>query len=288
MLDGLLSPALIVVVLSLASAAAWGASDFGGGLLGRRAPVIGVLVVTQGVGLLIALAIVVARGEARLEGDDLLLSLAAGLGASVGVGALYRGLAVGRMGVVAPVAAVLTALTPALAGVVLESVPSPVVLGGMALAIVAVIVVSAAPGHDDGRPSGLPLAVLAGLTLGATSILISRIGDQYLLAPLATIRAVQVGVFAIVILAGRQPWRLPRATWPLAFAVGAVDLIGNVAFLTAVRQSLATASVLSSLYPVITVLLAATILRERMTRSHAAGVVLAGIAIAMIAGGATT
>ncbi|MBI2778060.1 MAG: DMT family transporter [Chloroflexi bacterium] len=287
MLEGFLSPSLAVVALSLVAAGSWGTSDFGGGLLGRRAPMLGVLVATQGIGLLIALAIIVARGEPILHGNDLLLSVVAGLGASVGVGALYRGLAVGRMGVVAPVAAVLTALTPAVAGIVLDGLPAIVVLGGMGLAIVAVVVVSAAPGHDDGRPSGLPLAILAGLTLGAMSVLISRIGDEYLLAPLAMIRAVQVAVFVVVILAGRQAWRLPRSTWRLAAFVGTVDLVGNIAFLVAVRQSLATASVLSSLYPVITVLLAATIVRERMTRSHAAGVVLAGIAIALIAGGSS-
>ena len=283
-----LSQSLSVVLLALASAAAWGMSDFGGGLLGRRSPVVGVLVVTQGVGFLIALAATVVRAEPVLGVRDLALVLGAGLLACAGVSSLYRGLAVGRMGIVAPVAAILTAMTPALIGIALEGVPSAVTLSGMGLALIAVVIVSAVPDHGSNRPSGLPLGILAGMSLGALSFVLSRVDGAYLLAPLAGIRGVQVAVFAAVIVAGRRAWRLPRASWALAIGIGAVDLIGNVAFLTAARGALATAAVVSSLYPVVTVLLAATILRERVTRSHAAGIVLAAVAITMIAGGART
>ena len=89
---------------------------------------------------------------------------------------------------------------------------------------------------------------------------------------------------AIVVLGGRA-WRMPRPSWPLALGVGAIDLAGNVAFISAARIELAPAAVLSSLYPVVTVLLAATILHERMTRSHVAGILLALVGVAMIAGG---
>jgi drug/metabolite transporter (DMT)-like permease len=275
-----------VVILGLVSAAAWGTSDFGGGYLGRRAPVLGVLVVTQGIGLLIAASVMVARGEPFLTGGDLALALGGGLLAAVGVGSLYLGLATGRMGVVAPVAAVLTAVTPALIGIIVEGAPRPLALAGMALAIVAVVIVSRVADHEGlDRPSGLPLAVVAGLTLGSLSFVLSRVDDVYLLAPLAVLRTVQVTVFSLIILFGRQSWRLPRPTWRLALVVGVLDLVGNVAFLSAARIELAPAAVLSSLYPVITVLLAASILRERMTRSHLAGIVLAVISVAMIAAG---
>lgn len=283
-----LPSSLAVVALGLAAAGAWGTSDFGGGLLGRRGPVLGVLAVTQGIGFLLAVAITGLRGEPLLAGPDLLLALGAGLLASIGVGALYGGLALGRMGVVAPVAAVLTALTPALIGMVLEGVPKPLAIAGMALAIVAVVIVSTVRDPGAGRPSGLPFGVVAGGSLGLLSFALSRVDDAYLLAPLAAIRAVEVAVFAIIVVLARRSWRLPRRTWPLALGVGAIDLLGNTAFLTASRIELAPAAVVSSLYPVVTVLLAATVLRERITGSHVLGIGLALAGVVMIAAGTST
>ncbi|HEX4897262.1 MAG TPA: DMT family transporter [Candidatus Limnocylindrales bacterium] len=286
MFDLVVPASLAVVVLALISAAAWGTSDFGGGALGRRSPILGVLVVTQGAGLLIAVPVMIARDEPLLQGPDLMLGLGGGLLAVVGIGSLYGGLAIGRMGVVAPVAAVLTAITPALIGIALEGAPQPIAIAGMVLAIGAVVVVSRVADHAGAdRPSGLSLAIAAGVSLGLLSFVLSRFGDAYLLAPLAALRGVQVVVFTAIIVLGRRAWRLPRSSWPLALGVGAMDLAGNAAFISAARIELAPAAVLSSLYPIVTVLLAATILHERMTRSHVAGILLALAGVAMIAGG---
>lgn len=281
-----LSPALLAVVLALVSALLWGMSDFGGGLLGRRGPILGVLLVTQAIGLVIAAGITALRAEPVIHGQDLWLALGGALLASVGISCLYLGLSVGRMGVVAPVAAVLTAFTPALIGVVLQGLPSPLVIAGLGLAIVAVVIVSVSPDEGAGRPSGLQYALVSGVALGLLSVIFSRISLAYVFAPLTVLRGGVVTIFVVVVLVGRLPWRLPRPTWPLAIAVGVVDLIGNAAFITASRSGyLAIAAVLSSLYPVVTVLLAAVLLRERITVSHAAGVALALVAIALIAGG---
>jgi drug/metabolite transporter (DMT)-like permease len=274
---------LFAVGLALLAAGLWGSSDFGGGFLGRRAPLLVVLVVTQLIGFLVAAAITIIRDEPLIHGVDLTLALGAGVLAAGGIAALYGGLARGRMGVVAPVAAVLTAVTPALIHFVLEGVPHPLALLGMGLAIVAVVIVSRTPGDASGGPSGIELAIGAGVTLGFLSFVLSRISSDYLLAPLAVVRLVQFGIFAAVILATTRSVRLPRAMWPLAAGVGAIDLFGNTAFLVASRIDLATAAVLSSLYPVVTVLLAATVLHERMTRAHAIGIALAGVAITLIA-----
>lgn len=289
MFDLVLPASGAVIVLALVAAGAWGTSDFGGGYLGRRAPILGVLVITQGTGLVLAVAIMLARGEPPLVGEDLALGLGGGLLAVAGIGGLYGGLAIGRMGIVAPVAAVLTAVTPALLGIALEGSPAPLALAGMALAIGAVVVVSRVA--DDGasdRPSGLGYAIVAGVALGLLSFVMSRVDDAYLLAPMAAYRAVQVAIFGAFVFLGRRAWRLPRATWPLALGVGAVDLAGNVAFLSAARIELAPAAVVSSLYTVVTVLLAATILHERLTRVHAAAIVLAVVGVAMIASGGTS
>jgi drug/metabolite transporter (DMT)-like permease len=284
-----LAAPLTVIAFALLAAGSWGFSDFGGGLLGRRSPVIGVLLVTQAIGCAIALAAIPIRGEAILAGKDLALTGLGGLLAAVGIGSLYWGLAVGRMGIVAPIAAVLAALTPATLGFMIEGIPSPIVLGGMAIAVVAVVIVSLSPGDRSDRPSGLGLALLAGVVLGLLAFTMSRVSSAYLFGPLAVMRLVQVVIFGLVILARRRRWRLPRTSWRLALGVAIVDLLGNAAYLTAARSGqLAMASVVSSLYPVVTVLLAVSILRERMTASHTAGVALAGVAIAMIAGGSAT
>jgi len=261
-------------------------SDFGGGLLGRRAPIFGVLLATQAVGFVISAAGAVVLPEPALSGIDLGLAVAASGLAVVGIGCLYRGLAVGRMGVVAPVTAVFTALTPALMGSVLQGAPTQIAIVGIGLALVAVVVVSRSPDDGTGRPSGLAYALVGGVTLGLLGAVLSRISIEHLFTPIAVMRGLEVVLIFAFMAALRLPWRMPRETWLLVLAVGTVDIAGTLAFLTAARTGdLAIAAVLSSLYPVVTVLLAAAVLKERITRSHAAGVALALLAIALITGG---
>ena len=282
------SPTLLPAVLALASAALWGVSDFGGGLLGRRGPILGVLLATQGVGFVIAMAGVVVWGEPMLGGNDLGLAIAAAGLAAVGVGSLYRGLAVGRMGIVAPVTAVLTAVTPALIGIALEGAPAPIVILGFGIAIVAVVVVSLVSDDASGHPTGLNYALIGGVTLGLLGVVLSRIGLEHLFVPLAVMRGLEMVLFIAFLSIRRVPWRMPRGTLPLVVLVGVVDVIGNVAFLTAARTGdLSIAAVLSSLYPVVTVVLAGVLLRERVTLSHAAGIALAFVAVVLITGGTT-
>ena len=127
------------VLFGLAAALAWGGGDFGGGLASRRAPVFGVVLLSQVVGLLLALGIALLRGEPFPSGPDLLVVLVAGVLGGIGITALYRGLAIGRMGIVAPVTGVLAAVIPVTAGIVLEGWPAPLVLVGHR------------PGHRRGR-----------------------------------------------------------------------------------------------------------------------------------------
>ncbi len=282
------SPTLMPVVLALAAAVLWGVSDFGGGLLGRRGPILGVLIGTQGVGLLVATTGAVVRGEPMLQGADLGLAIVAAGLAAIGVGSLYRGLAVGRMGIVAPVTGVLTAVTPALIGIGFQGMPAPVVLLGFGIAIVAVVIVSLVPDDGSGSPTGLSYALVGGVTLGLLGAVLSRIDLQHVFVPLAVMRGLEIALFVGFIIIRRVPWRMPRSTLRLVITVGVVDVLGNLAFLTAARTgALSIAAVLSSLYPVVTVILAAAILRERVTLSHAAGIVLAFVAIGFITGGAS-
>ncbi len=276
-------PGTTVVVLGLVSAISWGAGDFGGGLLSRRAPLFGVVAVTQFVGLVAALAAAVARGEPVPEGLDLAWSCVAGVTGMIGISSLYRGLAVGRMGVVAPTVGVVGAAIPVAAGFALEGIPQPAAVAGIATALVAVVMVTRAPSHPQDRPSGFGWALLAGLAIGLFNISVGQLSDAATFAPLVIMRVVQAILVVIVIVAWRQPWRLDAWTLRRLLVVGLLDMGGNIAFIAAAQTgALAIASVLSSLYPVTTVVLAVGLLHERMTRSHLAGIALTAIAIVLI------
>lgn len=276
---------MATVLLGLLSAVVWGAADFGGGLLSRRAPVFGVVLVAQIVGMVLSVVLAVAARETQPPAADLAWSVGAGLVGAVGITALYRGLAIGRMGVVAPVTGVIAALIPVGAGILLEGLPAPIVLVGILLAILAVVLVSRVSDDRDG-PSGLELAILAGVSLGVFSLCLAQLSDGHQFGPMAVIRATETTLIALVILVGRSVWRPERRLIPAIAGIGVLDLAGNAAFLAAIQTgALAVAAILSSLYPVATVILASVFLHERVTRSHATGIALAAAAIACIAAG---
>lgn len=275
------------VALGLASAASWGTADFGGGILSRRSPLFGVVFLTQLVGMALALGIAIVRREPLPGGADLAWSVASGVLGAIGILGLYRGLAVGRMGVVAPITGVLGASVPVAVGIVLQGLPQQVVLVGIALAFVAVVLVSRA--SDDGetsRPPGIEYALLGGLGIGLFNVTISRVSEGFVFGPLTVVRAVEAILLVAIITASRSGWRVERRLAPIVIVVGLLDMAGNAFFILAAQSGpLAVASVLSSLYPVATVILATVVLREPLTRAHAAGIVAAAAAIGLIAAG---
>lgn len=278
---------MATVLLGLTAALTWGSGDFAGGLLSRRSPVLAVVLVSQVVGMVVALALVVLRGETMPLPSDVPWSIAGGIGGGIGIVALYHGLATGRMGIVAPVTGVLAAAIPVVFGVLTEGVPTPLVIAGIGLAIVAVILVSRVGGDRD-RPSGIGIALVAGVAIGTFGISISHLSEGHTFGPLAMIRAAEGLLVLAVIVVGRQAWRSDRRWLPAMAGVGLLDMAGNASFMLAVQAgSLAVAAVLSSLYPVTTVILATVVLRERVTRDHAVGILLAGAAIVCIVTGAS-
>jgi len=270
------------VVLGLTSALVWGAADFGGGLLSRRTAVFGVVLVSQLAGLAIALGLAIARSEPFPGQTDVAWCLVAGILGGIGITALYRGLAVGRMAIVAPIIGVLAAVIPVVAGIVLEGVPPVLVLIGIALAVGAVLLVSRVADEGGGR-AGLREALVAGVSIGLFGVALAQISDGAVFAPMSLIRATQAVLVIVLIVVTRSAWRPPGRLVPALAGIGILDMSGNVAYLVAVQTGLlAVASVLSALYPVVTVLLAAVVLGERVTREHAVGIVLAAAAIVCI------
>lgn len=275
------------MIFGLAAAVTWGTGDFGGGLLSRRTPLFGVVLASQLVGTAVALGLAIIRGESPPTVTDVGWSVAGGLAGGIGISALYQGLAVGRMGIVAPITGVIAALIPVVVGIGTEGLPPPVVVVGIGLAFVAVVLVSRVR-DDRAGPSGVGLALLAGTMLGLLGVAVAQISDGHVFGPLTVLRATEGLLIGAIVIAGQQPWRSDRRLWPALAGVGIMDMAGNGAFILAVQAgSLAVAAVLSSLYPVTTVVLATVFLREHVTRSHAIGIGLAAVAIACIAGGSS-
>lgn len=274
--------------LALASAALYGVSDFLGGLASRRASPWEVAVVTQMAAIvLIGAASIVFAGDPTPA--DVGWGALAGIGTGVGTAFLYRGLADGRMGVVAPLSAVGAALVPVVVGVATGDRPAPLTWIGIGCAVPAIWLVSAAAETaTGGRRARLGEGVvdggIAGLGFGLMFAALGQVPDSAGLVPLAA--AEVTSIFAIIVLAVamRQAW-VPRsrfAWWGVV--VGALAAGATIAFLLATQAGmLAVSAVLASLYPVFTVLLAATLLRERVHVSQAIGLVLAVVAIALVA-----
>ena len=227
---------------------------------------------------------VLAR-EAFPELGPITLAAVAGVFGVMGIVCLYHGLAVGRMGVVAPVTGVLAAIVPVVVGFVLQGLPALPVWIGIGLAIVAVVLVTRAAGQEGGR-SGIEFAVAGGLGIGLLTTFLGLVPEGAVFWPLAILKVAALIVLGVVIIVGRQAWRVPRPVLPAAVAVGAFDMLGNGLFLLAAQVGgLAIASILTSLYPVTTVILATVLLHERITRSHVVGIVAAITAIVLIGAG---
>jgi drug/metabolite transporter (DMT)-like permease len=278
-------PGLAVVVFGLASAIAWGAGDFGGGWTSRRAPVLGIAIGVDVLGAILMVGIALASGEPVPGPATLGLATIAGIFAVAGILGLYTGLAVGRMGVVAPVTGVIAATLPVIVGLVAQGWPGTEVVVGIVLALSAVLLVSRSS-DPAGRRSGIEYALLGGIGLGLFNIAVGAFPEHRVAWPLAVIKAGSLLPIVALVVLGRRPWRVPRPVVPALLATAALDLAGNSFYILATQAGrLDIAATLSSLYPVTTVVLAVILLRERVTRSHLFGIIMAALAVALIAGG---
>jgi drug/metabolite transporter (DMT)-like permease len=278
-------PGSAVVVFGLASAIAWGSGDFGGGWASRRAPVLGISLIVQVVGILMYVALAQVAGEPSPEPATIAISVAAGVVVTIGIIGLYQGLAVGRMGVVAPITGLIAALLPVAAGIVRDGLPATPVLAGIVLALVAVVLVSRVPGESGSR-SGIELAIVAGVGIGLFNILAGELPDGQVFGPLVVIKLAAATVIVAALVVGRRAWRMPPRLVGIAVAVGLFDLVGNACYVLATQAGrLDVAATLSSLYPVTTILLAVAFLGERVTRSHALGIAAAIAGIVLISAG---
>lgn len=279
-----LQDASLASILGLSAALSWGASDFSGGFLTRRAPLVGVVLTAQAVGLVLLLLLALTLGEPLPSFGALAWGGAAGV---VGFGAtliLFRTLASGSMGIAAPVIGMLALALPVLFGVLTEGLPEAVQVLGFTLVAMSIWILSSS--EQAGGLQGLRGAVGAGLGLGLYLILLDQAGASSIYWPLVAARAgsCTLALLTVVATAKQQVWRPHAKLLPLMAGIGILDVLGNVCFvLSSQLGRLDVSAVLSSLFPAVTVALAWLVLKEPLTRGKSLGIVLSIVAMPLIA-----
>ncbi len=268
--------------LSLASAASWGAGDFSGGLAAKRANVFKVVAVAHAVGLLSMLLLAWATGEAIPPRIDLAWGAVAGVTGAFGIAALYKALAIGRMGIVAPVASVVTGILPVLVGIRTEGLPARIQLVGFVLALASIWLVARPDGAVDTH-RGLWLAVLAGISFGLFLIAGKQAGHHGVFWPMVAARLASTALMLMIVMFSPPDARSLKSALTAVVLSGLLDSAGNALFIAATRHGrLDVSAVLSSLYPASTVILARVLLKERISPTQLVGIVGALVSVALI------
>src|SRR4051794_1389370 len=278
---------MVALGLALGASIAWGGSDFLAGLVARRLPVLTLLVLSQGAGLLLLLVLLALAGQAAPPAQAVAIAAGAGLCEMLGFAALYCSLAIGPMSVVAPVAS-LAAIVPVAFGVAAGERPAPLVAIGLALAVGCGALVAVE--HDlDGRHGrriapGAALAALAALAFGLFFVATNAASDSGGVAwTVAVNRSTSFAVLAAVVLISRRGLAHQTADLRPAAIIGLLDAAANALFALALTRGMtSTIGVIGSLYPVTTVALAAIVLRERPRALQGLGVVGALVGVGLV------
>ncbi len=273
------------IVLALGASLTWGLADFFGPLQGRRLGVLRALVYVQ-VGGLVSIAAIVAGRAHGPASATALLAIPAAMSGTLGLYAYYRGVMVGAVSVVSPIAG-LSAVVPVTVGIASGDRPSTWQLAGIGCALAGVFFASREPGQGGRRlAAGVGLALLAAIGFGGYFPFMHTAGhaDYWWASLFFRMTSVTLVLAATAV---RRPSLAasPRDVFVLTL-VGTGDTLGNLFFAAASASGLVSiTSVLASLYPVVTVLMARLLLSERVARSQDAGIVLTLTGVVLISAG---
>lgn len=272
-------------LLALAGAFGWGVGDFLGGLAARRLAVLTVLALSQAVGLVGVLVWVLLSGDDFPGLVEVLPAGAGGIAAMVGLGALYRGFAIGAIGIVAPISAA-APVVPLAADTAMGNVPSAVQWFGVALVVGGIVVLSREPYGTSAVAAGAGLAVVAALGFGLFFVGIDAGSDESYAWGVTAARLASVPVAVAAALAVGASLSPPRRLLPMVVGVGVFDTAANVLFAAATTYgAVGIVAVLGSLYPVVTIFLAWLVLGERLSVVKRTGGAVALAGAAFVAGG---
>ncbi|MDZ4835567.1 MAG: DMT family transporter [Candidatus Melainabacteria bacterium] len=276
---------LLFIITSLICAVMMGAGDFFGGQASKQSPVAVVGLITQLLGLFVVSSIVLFGAQSFAQ-TPFLYGIGAGLCGSVALIALYRGLAVGKVSIVAPVSAVLSALIPVIVAVVTGHVFGGLTWIGIGSGLIAVYFLSL-PSADETKAkeeTGIFHAIIAGIALAFFYIMLGHAETHGNIWTLVGERFSVVSVMLIVILFRRIKITKTIPGLKLILVAGATDVIGNFAFLySASIGPLPMVAMISSLYPATTLFLGWIILKEKLNKRLVIGIVCAFVCIAIFA-----
>ena len=281
---------MVAVALGIGTALCWGVADFLGGIRTRRLTLAAVLLVSQLTGLAAIAAVVAAGSVETPAAGDVAPALVAGVCQLAGIAALYRALAIGTMSVISPVSASGAAALPVVVGLATGERPGAIVFAGMAAAFVGVTLASRTPDSAQGggiSRQGLQLAAVAALGFGGFYVgMDAAVDDANPFWALLTARVSAGLTLVAVLLVVRPRLKAPRADLPSLALIGLLDVGANACFTLGTETGLVSVvSVLASLYPVLTVVLARALLGERLVAIQTAGVTFALTGVALIAAG---
>jgi drug/metabolite transporter (DMT)-like permease len=281
----------VAALLALTSSLFWGSADFLGGKLSRRVAPLAVVGGSQVIAFIALVPVITLLGAWSDPSGYLLWGIAAGLVGLTALVAFYAALAVGTMGVIAPIAAT-GVVVPVAIGLVAGERPATITYVGIAAAILGVVLASGPEvrgvEHDQARGGwpALLLALAAAVGFGLVLVLVAEGAEYSVGMTLLTQRATNTVVVLLLLVTIRSTGRLTRRDLPLLAAIGILDVSANAAFaLSSTTGLLVVVSVLGSLYPVVTVLLARLLLGERLQRMQQLGVAVTLAGVALISAG---
>ena len=280
---------MLAIALSLCASMSWGLADFAAGLKSRRLGVITVLLWVEAVGLVVVLTVIAATGEPLPDTRTAIYALLAGTSGMAALGVFYRALSVGTMSIVAPISAT-GVMLPVIVGLATGDTMTLLIGIGMVAAITGVLMASREEVDElaEGGPNreAIVLALIAAVGFGLYFTLGDIAADGSVLWLLTAGRIVAVPFLLMLLMRSDAPLRPGRTDmWQLAL-IGCADLAATALYGLATKEGeLSIVAVVGSLYPVVTVLLARGVLKERITRLQAAGVALALLGVGLVSVG---
>lgn len=275
----------MAIALSLLAALSYGAADYVGGFVSKRNDVLRVVLISQVFGTVPLLLVFPLLNDGVLSTGALWWGCAAGVSGGAGVVLLYRGLARGRMSVVAPITSVEAAVVPVLFGLLTGERPGAWSLFGVVVALFAVALVSSSAETSAAEGmSGIPEAIGAGLAFGIFFIVLDQAGDNAGMWPILSMRGTSLALVAVALFGTRTKLApAPGTLWGIALS-GILDVAANVLYLLSTQQGLLSlVAVITSMYPAATVVLARILLKERLTKNQLVGLGLAAVGVTLIA-----
>ena len=273
---------LIPTAFSMAAVCSWGTSDFLGGYAARRTNAFLLTALAHLSGLVLMTTVALASHAPFPSRAAIVWALVAGLSGGGALAIFYRALSTGRMGLTAPVAAVLSAAIPTVVGIFSEGLPRIVQIAGFVLAAAGIWLISRPEDHS--RPEGIGMAALAGIGFAGYYLCTRQAGADSAFWIAAVTKISSFILTSLMVLLSRSARNIDGSGIVFGVVAGCLDVTGSVLFIRASQTGrLDSAVVLSSLYPAITVLLARFILKEQFTRWKTLGLLAALLAVPMIA-----